>query len=438
MKRRLLSILLALALCLGLAPGGARAAGQACTHDQLDEDGRCSSCGTVFVATVTIGATTTPYETIERAWTAAKAGGIIALFTTTGPETDSPLVVEQNDNITLKWDGEAILASNISCNGGTLIVENGTIEGNISVTDGSVSIKGGIVPKITWEAATTTGNGHIALSGGTFRQLVGNKDHPVSDMLKPGYGIKKEGKFLEDDEINVTSLQDGPYIVECKHESKADNFTPSTDPDKKLTHGKVCSTCGETCDPVDCTIKKLLPRGEKHSAWCEVCDQTWVVPHEYSDWKAEKSDDSDEMAWTLTGKCACGVEENCYISQDDQSIQIQYGYSAYLHVYGIEESHSSLGIEFQWSVATDPNDSNGTVLKDENGDNLGTDGIYATGFGQDDPQVGKYYYTWKLVQTDSEKTIVSGKFALTVNPKPLNPSISVDDKHYDGLSLIHI
>ena len=106
MKRRLLSILLALALCLGLAPGGAWAA----ESGGPQAPGQPSyTPGTVAI--VTANGSTTECTDIEDAWTEAQKSGpaTITLVKNTAITGQSELKVETGHDITLKWDNAYVL-----------------------------------------------------------------------------------------------------------------------------------------------------------------------------------------------------------------------------------------------------------------------------------------------------------------------------------------
>lgn len=185
MKKRLLSLALCLALCLGLLPVGVLA----------EEIVPGEDSNTDYVASVTTSdSESTNYTSLDDALDAAKDGDTITLLSdaavtrchflstaftlklngktaTTEPNTElyihAQVIVQ--DNSTGKTGGMAGTSLlNVQSNG-DLIIQSGTFDGQITINDGKLTIKGGTFNQ---EVALPRGDSDsVFFSGGTFTHI---------------------------------------------------------------------------------------------------------------------------------------------------------------------------------------------------------------------------------------------------------------------------
>ncbi|MDO4824848.1 MAG: hypothetical protein Q4A80_02025, partial [Bacillota bacterium] len=186
MKKRLLSLALCLALCLGLFPFGALAANETVSSEDSNTD---------YVASVmTDVGKTVNYTSLDNALDAVKDGDTITLLSdaavtrchslstaftlklngktaTTEPNTElyihAQVIVQ--DNSTGKTGGMAGTSLlNVQSNG-DLIIQSGTFDGQITINDGKLTIKGGTFNQ---EVALPRGDSDsVFFSGGTFTHI---------------------------------------------------------------------------------------------------------------------------------------------------------------------------------------------------------------------------------------------------------------------------
>lgn len=186
MKKRLLSLALCLALCLGLFPFGALAANETVLSEDSNTD---------YVASVmTDVGETVNYTSLDNALDAVKDGDTITLLSdaavtrchflstaftlklngktaTTEPNTElyihAQVIVQ--DNSTGKTGGMAGTSLlNVQSNG-DLIIQSGTFDGQITINDGKLTIKGGTFNQ---EVALPRGDSDsVFFSGGTFTHI---------------------------------------------------------------------------------------------------------------------------------------------------------------------------------------------------------------------------------------------------------------------------
>ena len=186
MKKRLLSLALCLALCLGLFPFGALAANETVLSEDSNTD---------YVASVmTDVGETVNYTSLDNALDAVKDGDTITLLSdaavtrchslstaftlklngktaTTEPNTELYLharVIVQ-DSSTGKTGGMAGTALLNVQEGGDLIIQSGTFNGRIAINDGKLTINGGTFNQ---EVDLPRGNSDsVFFSGGTFTHI---------------------------------------------------------------------------------------------------------------------------------------------------------------------------------------------------------------------------------------------------------------------------
>lgn len=165
MKRKLFSILTALALCLSLCPAPARAA----------EGG---------VASVTVDGTTTYYSTLEDAYEAAAAASSATVTLLDNVAVERTIVARQG-NVTLNLNGKTITGQFRLSTGSSLTVRgSGTITSNgtpIQVEGGTLTVDGGTIETTSDHSifgATTiyvASPGTAAFHGGHIISPIGEK-----------------------------------------------------------------------------------------------------------------------------------------------------------------------------------------------------------------------------------------------------------------------
>lgn len=248
MKKRLLSLALCLALCLGLFPFGALA---------TDGNGVYEGTGDPEAASViSVNGTTTNYATLPAALNAAQDGDTVKLLANhktnwsdveasdlstlavvktritldlNGNTVDylvvGEVVPDETGGILESYDGNLTVADNIQ--GGS----HGRIK-NLKFVKGSLAIQGGWIGDYDGSKLTCNGNsGAVTISGGTFSSLQ-NFDNTSSliapmSLLAPGHAFYKDN-----------TVQDG---------SKRDYLQNVTV--KEHTHTMVINkcACGYTC-----------------------------------------------------------------------------------------------------------------------------------------------------------------------------------------------
>ena len=223
MKKRLLSLALCLALCLGLLPVGVLA----------EEIVPGEDSNTDYVASVTMSdGETTNYTSLDNALDAAKDGDTVKLLgdaeitkwrsltaaitldlngktITTQPKAELYIrarVIVQ-DSSTGKTGGMAGTALLNVQEGGDLIIQSGTFDGQITINDGKLTIKGGTFNQ---EVDLRGGDSDsVFFSGGTFTKLFYPKSGgSFLDLLADGYAFfyTKDSNLVNAAEISGTFL----------------------------------------------------------------------------------------------------------------------------------------------------------------------------------------------------------------------------------------
>lgn len=290
MKKRLLSLALCLALCLGLLPVGVLAAdgesggvyvppgGQteggggtyippedtrtddseskiensnyipankvesnttvqviACTEHTWNNNYHCTKCDAKAVASVTKSDNVTYYTDLAEAIANADGGTVTMLndVTVTSP-------IRATSDFTLDLNGKTItggsnVASIFLIYGNVVVCDNsndkmglviGTSSssgnGNFNLQDGKLTIKSGTFNSSNLTAAVYANTGELiiesgtfngevtsyaptSISGGTFQYLYTN--YAIADLLKDGYGFKKDENWLSATELGELSVR---------------------------------------------------------------------------------------------------------------------------------------------------------------------------------------------------------------------------------------
>ena len=225
MKKRLLSLALCLALCLGLLPVGVLALEEAVPSEDSNAD---------YVASVTTsgGESTTSYTSLDDALDAAKDGDTVKLLgdakitkwrsltaaitldlngktITTQPKAElyirAQVIVQ--DNSTGKNGGMAGTDLLNVQEKGNLIIQSGTFDGKITINVGKLTIEGGIFKQ---EVDLRGGDSDsVFFSGGTFTKLFYPKSGgSFLDLLADGYAFfyTKDSNLVNAAEISGTFL----------------------------------------------------------------------------------------------------------------------------------------------------------------------------------------------------------------------------------------
>ena len=262
MKKRLLSLALCLALCLGLFPFGALAANETVSSEDSNTD---------YVASVmTDVGKTVNYTSLDNALDALKDGDTITLLSdaavtrchslstaftlklngktaTTEPNTElyihAQVIVQ--DNSTGKTGGMAGTSLlNVQPNG-DLIIQSGTFGGRITINDGKLTIKGGTFNQ---EVDLRGGDSDsVFFSGGTFAKIFYLKSSgSFLDLLADGCAFYDNNNQL----VNAANSTGG-YLYNVKVKEHQHLFTDGacacgyTCPHTSVNESSVCTVCGK-------------------------------------------------------------------------------------------------------------------------------------------------------------------------------------------------
>lgn len=261
MKKRLLSLALCLALCLGLLPVGVLA----------EEIVPGEDSNTDYVASVTMSdGETTNYTSLDNALDAAKDGDTVKLLgdaeitkwrsltaaitldlngktITTQPKAELYLharVIVQ-DSSTGKTGGMAGTSLlNVQSNG-DLIIQSGTFDGKITINDGKLTINGGTFNQ---EVALPRGDSDsVFFSGGTFAKIwYPNSSGSFLDLLAYGCAF-----YDNNDQLVNAANSTGRYLYNVKVKEHQHSFTDGacacgyTCPHTSVNESSVCTVCGK-------------------------------------------------------------------------------------------------------------------------------------------------------------------------------------------------
>ena len=262
MKKRLLSLALCLALCLGLFPFGALAANETVSSEDSNTD---------YVASVMDVGETVNYTSLDDALDAAKDGDTVKLLgdaeitkwrsltaaitldlngKTITTQSKAELYIHAQvivqDSSTGKTGGMAgTYLLNVQSNG-DLIIRSGTFNGRIAINDGKLTINGGTFNQ---EVALPRGDSDsVFFSGGTFAKIwYPNSSGSFLDLLADGYAFfyTKDSNLVNAAEISGTFL----YNVQVQQHTHS--FTDGacacgyTCPHTSVNESSVCTVCGK-------------------------------------------------------------------------------------------------------------------------------------------------------------------------------------------------
>lgn len=259
MKKRLLSLALCLALCLGLFPFGALAANETVSSEDSNTD---------YVASVmTDVGETVNYTSLDNALDAVKDGDTITLLSdaavTRWHSLSTAFTLELNgktatteelylharvivqDSSTGKTGGMAgTYLLNVQSNG-DLIIRSGTFNGRIAINDGKLTIEGGTFNQ---EVALPRGDSDsVFFSGGTFANIwYPNSSGSFLDLLAYGCAF-----YDNNDQLVNAANSTGRYLYNVKVKEHQHSFTDGacacgyTCPHTSVDESGACTVCGK-------------------------------------------------------------------------------------------------------------------------------------------------------------------------------------------------
>lgn len=259
MKKRLLSLALCLALCLGLFPFGALAANETVSSEDSNTD---------YVASVmTDVGKTVNYTSLDNALDAVKDGDTITLLSdaavTRWHSLSTAFTLELNgktatteelylharvivqDSSTGKTGGMAGTALLNVQEGGDLIIRSGTFNGRIAINDGKLTINGGTFNQ---EVALPRGDSDsVFFSGGTFANIwYPNSSGSFLDLLAAGYAFyDNDGNLVNVAEItgmNLNNVRIWPHQHTFTNGACACGYTC---PHTSVDESGACTVCGK-------------------------------------------------------------------------------------------------------------------------------------------------------------------------------------------------
>ncbi len=306
MKKRIVSIITALALCLSLCPAWAFAA---------EGDGP-----TVAVAVVTKedGSTTSIVDAdalVAAFKDSGYAGATIKLL------TDVEIPDSPADALTIS------IACTLDLNecSITSVRAEGTIQVSTTYYSDIVTIQGtGAVANTGAGPALKIDDGHVILKGGTYSATQGDaiiiSDSSyltMGDLLDNQEGTDPWNAYLDSSDTPITGKLDektlsGPVTVgQCMPHSFSDVFVPDEDTD---THSNPCLACGYKRDTEDCTFDWTpFDDSQWHDGVCTVCKREKRADHNYTPWANGKRTCID-----------CGYEEHLVAKVDNGGTKTYY------------------------------------------------------------------------------------------------------------------
>ncbi len=266
MKKRLLSLALCLALCLGLLPFGALAANETVSSEDsntnyvarvMTDVGKTVNYTSLDNAldamkdgdTVTLlsDAEITRWHSLSKAFTLELNGKTVTTQSKAEPKAELYLharVIVQ-DSSTGKTGGMAGTALLNVQEGGDLIIKSGTFNGRITINVGKLTIKGGTFNQ---EVDLRGGDSDsVFFSGGTFANIwYPNSSGSFLDLLADGCAFYNNNNKL----VNAANSTGG-YLYNVKVKEHQHLFTDGacacgyTCPHTSVNESSVCTVCGK-------------------------------------------------------------------------------------------------------------------------------------------------------------------------------------------------
>ena len=261
MKKRLLSLALCLALCLGLLPVGVLAEeivpGEDSNTDYVASVTTSDSESTNYTSlddaldamkdgdTVTLlsDAEITRWHSLSKAFTLELNGKTVTTQSTAELYLHARVIVQ--DSSTGKTGGMAgTYLLNVQSNG-DLIIRSGTFNGRIAINDGKLTINGGTFNQ---EVALPRGDSDsVFFSGGTFANIwYPNSSGSFLDLLAAGYAFyDNDGKLVNVAEItgmNLNNVRIWPHQHTFTNGACACGYTC---PHTSVDESGACTVCGK-------------------------------------------------------------------------------------------------------------------------------------------------------------------------------------------------
>lgn len=298
MKKRILSLLLAVVLCLSLLPTAALAEEGTGAVEEVTRDGEVHSYATLQEAFSAVESSIDSVIklladiTLESGLTIR--GGVFTLDLNgkrvekySEPEED--LITMTSGRVTLVDEGENAgngkIIRRFGLNGGTLNIESGTIE-ELYVNDrATLNMSGG---EISSNLVVGNPAGKISLSGGSFNSI--RIDTPaegkldLADLLAEGYAFQKNGELQYLQSLTGKSTIENVAVVKCTHPN--------------ISIGE-CPCCGSTVEMEE--IKSITAVGDGTGNWLN--GVSWW-PDNASNHMTETSTGSGVYEITYTGVAA--------------------------------------------------------------------------------------------------------------------------------------
>ena len=246
MKKRILSLLLAVALCLSLMPTAALAEEGTGDVAEVTMDGDVRSCATLQEA----------FDAVENCTESSIAS--VKLLTDI---TESGLTIP-GGVFTLDLNGKTVNYSDVDANavsmtGGTVTLTDhdgtgsGTIGQKFVVNGGTLNMSGG---EIAGSLVVGNPKGGISLSGGSFARIQGHTTtegkENLGDLLADGYAFQKNGELQYLQSLTGESTIENVAVVKCTH--------------LYISIGE-CPYCGSTVEMEE--IKSITAVGDGTGNW---------------------------------------------------------------------------------------------------------------------------------------------------------------------------
>ena len=289
MKKRILSLLLAVVLCLSLLPTAA-----------LAEE------GTGVVAEVTIDGEVRSYATLQEAFDAVGSSidSVIKLLADITLENGLTI---RGGVFTLDLNGKTVNHSDadvnaVSMTGGIVtLTDHGTGSGTIGqkfvVNGGTLNMSGG---KIAGSLVLGNPAGQISLSGGSFDSIridtPAEEKRGLADLLAEGYAFQKNGELQYLQSLTAESTIENVAVVKCTH--------------PYISIGE-CPYCGSTVEMEE--IKSITAVGDGTGNWLN--GVSWW-PDNASNHMTETSTGSGVYEITYTG-VAAGNYKVKFVANDE-------------------------------------------------------------------------------------------------------------------------
>lgn len=292
MKKRILSLLLAVVLCLSLLPTAA-----------LAEE------GTGAVAEVTMNGAVSSYATLQEAFNAVgncTESSIASVKLLADITLESGLTI-RGGVFTLDLNGKTVNyrdvdANAVSMTGGTVTLTdhgtgNGTIGQKFVVNGGTLNVTGGNIA-----GSLVLGNpaGKISLSGGSFDSIQidtpAEEKRGLADLLAEGYAFQKNGELQYLQSLTGESTIENVAVVKCTH--------------PYISIGE-CPYCGSTVEMEE--IKSITAVGDGTGNWLN--GVSWW-PDNASNHMTETSTGSGVYEITYTG-VAAGNYKVKFVANDE-------------------------------------------------------------------------------------------------------------------------